>query len=198
MIQTMLLGPRGRFAASALIVLVVAAGCGASSSRPRSNGARSEAKSAATGDIPDNLMFVALRNGAAGYTIRYPEGWAQRGGGRDVTLEDKDNKVHVVVSAGSLPTDAQVISELGALARQDPTLKASAPKRVTISGSPAIKVFYSRQSAPNPVTGKRVLLVVDRYELARGGQRATVDLATAKGVDNVDAYRMMIQSFRWR
>ena len=36
------------------------------------------------------------------------------------------------------------------------------------------------------------------YELARGGRRATVDLGTARGVDNVDAYRMIINSFRWR
>jgi hypothetical protein len=61
-----------------------------------------------------------------------------------------------------------------------------------------VKVSYTTQSAPNPVTGKRVTLMVDRYELAKGGKRATVDLATPTGVDNVDAYRMMIQSFRWK
>jgi hypothetical protein len=189
--------------AGALIVVLVAAGCGSTKSKSSGTStgggpAPSEAKSAATGDIPDNQVFVTLRNSAVGYTIRYPEGWAQSGGGRDVTLENKDNRVHVVVRAGGLPTDAQAAAELGTLARQDPTLKASAPKRVNISGAPALKIFYSRESAPNTVTGKRVLLVVDRYELARGGKRATVDLATAKGVDNVDAYRMMIESFRWR
>jgi hypothetical protein len=48
------------------------------------------------------------------------------------------------------------------------------------------------------VTGKSVKLIVDRYELGRGGTRATVDLGTPVGVDNVDAYRLMIQSFRLR
>jgi hypothetical protein len=48
------------------------------------------------------------------------------------------------------------------------------------------------------VTGKRVTLLVDRYELAKNGKRATVELGTPRGVDNVDAYRMMIESFRWR
>jgi hypothetical protein len=43
-----------------------------------------------------------------------------------------------------------------------------------------------------------VTLVVDRYYLAHGGKRAVVDLGAPKGVDNVDAYRMMIESFRWR
>jgi hypothetical protein len=53
------------------------------------------------------------------------------------------------------------------------------------------------KSAPDPVTGKRVTLVVNRYVVARGSRVATVDLGTPRGVDNVDAYRMMIQSFRW-
>jgi hypothetical protein len=30
------------------------------------------------------------------------------------------------------------------------------------------------------------------------GRVAVVDLGTPRGVDNVDAYRLMIQSFSWR
>jgi hypothetical protein len=67
-----------------------------------------------------------------------------------------------------------------------------------ISGAPAIHVVYSTESAPNPVTNKRVVLNVDRYYLSRSGKVAVVDLGTPVGVDNVDAYRLMIQSFRWR
>jgi len=48
------------------------------------------------------------------------------------------------------------------------------------------------------VTGKRVTLVVDRYYFAHAGKEAIVDLGTPVGVDNVDAYRLMIESFRWR
>ena len=48
------------------------------------------------------------------------------------------------------------------------------------------------------MTGKRVTLVVDRYYLSHSGKEAIVDLATPQGVDNVDAYRLMIESFRWR
>jgi len=57
---------------------------------------------------------------------------------------------------------------------------------------------YSTQSAPNPVTGKRVTLTVDRYYFSRAGNVATIDLGTPVGVDNVDAYRLMSESFRWR
>jgi hypothetical protein len=74
----------------------------------------------------------------------------------------------------------------------------SAPQPVGFSGSRGFKAVYSTVSAPSAVTGKRVALVVDRYYLWRGGRLAVVDLGTPVGVDNVDAYRLMIESFRWR
>jgi hypothetical protein len=69
---------------------------------------------------------------------------------------------------------------------------------VRVSNRPAIKVVYTTESAPNPVTNKRVQLTVDRYYLAQGGKRAIVDLGSPVGVDNVDGYRLMVQSFRWK
>ena len=33
---------------------------------------------------------------------------------------------------------------------------------------------------------------------AQGGKRAIVDLGSPVGVDNVDGYRLMVQSFRWK
>ena len=79
-----------------------------------------------------------------------------------------------------------------------PSLRFQAPQRIRISGRPAIKVVYTTASAPNPVTNKRVQLSVDRYYLAQGGRRAIVDLGSPVGVDNVDGYRLMVQSFRWK
>jgi hypothetical protein len=77
--------------------------------------------------------------------------------------------------------------------------KPSVPsaQQVTISGRRALKSVYRTQSAPNTVTGKRVTLTVDRYYLWHNGKRSVVDLGTPVGVDNVDAYRLMIESFRW-
>jgi hypothetical protein len=138
-----------------------------------------EAQAAATGDIPDNQVFLTFRNGAAGYSIKYPEGWAQQGGGTHVTFHAQNNIVRVVVSTGAKPS-------------------VSGAQHMTISGAPALKSVYRTRSAPNAVTGKRVTLVVDRYYLWRNGKRAVVDLGTPVGVDNVDAYRLMIESFRWR
>jgi photosystem II reaction center protein PsbP len=181
---------------------LAAAGCGGSSSSSSSSAGRSalaaDARSAATGDIPDNQNFLTFANAKGGYSIRYPEGWAQSGGGKDVRFRDKNNLVHIVVAPGGAPTVAAVRSELATLKRSSPTLQAQAPQQVTIKGKPMVKVVYTTRSAPNPVTGKRVTLVVDRYELAKNGRRATVELGTPQGVDNVDGYRMMIESFTWR
>jgi len=195
--------------AAALLV----AGCGSSkSSAPSATGAgttaasttttnsalsalQAEATSAATGDIPDNQVFLGFRDAAAGYSMKYPEGWAQQGKAGRVTFRDKNNIVRVVVAAGAAPTAASVRADLGRLGSAH---VQSGPQRLTISGAPAFKVVYTTQSAPNAVTGKRVTLLVDRYYLSHAGKEAIVDLGTPVGVDNVDAYRLMIESFRWR
>jgi hypothetical protein len=156
-----------------------------------------EAQLAATGDIPDNQVFLTFTNPAAGYSTSYPEGWTRKGHGPSVAFSDKNNIVRIVVDKGPAPTMANVQSELTALQHKNSTLKFTPPHVVTLKSGPAIKATYTTESAPNPVTGKRVLLIVDRNELAHAGKRATVDLGTAKGVDNADAYRMMSESFRW-
>jgi hypothetical protein len=160
--------------------------------------APSEAQSAATGDIPDNQVFLSFGDHSIGYSIRYPEGWTRRGSGVNVTFQDKANVIHVVVAKGAPPAPASVMAALARLRQSDPTIKVGQPQRLTISGAPAIKVTYTRLSAPDPVTGKRLPLTIDRYVYAHGGKVATLDLGTPLGVDNVDAYRMISRSFRWR
>ena len=192
-----------------LPAVLAAAGCGgagtkapSSSSPPKPNATtpastspgalQAEAASAATGDIPDNQIYLAYRS-RGGWSIKYPEGWARSGGSNATLFRDKSNVVRIVIRPGTAPTTAQV--------RSDSSLRqahiSSAPAEMSIRGTRAIKVVYTTRSAPNPVTGKRVTLTVDRYYLARGGKVATIDLGTPVGVDNVDAYRLMIESFRW-
>ena len=213
----------GAAVASALLAALVMAGCGSgghkaaasstgatttqtsktatqatTTTAPASTGPgalQAEANSAAAGDIPDNQVFLAFANHAAGYSMKYPEGWAQHGSAGQVTFRDKNNIVRIVIGRGAVPTRASVRADIAHLASAK---VESPPQAVTISGRPAFKVVYSTESAPNAVTGKRVKLVVDRYYLWNGGRRAVVDLGTPVGVDNVDAYRLMIESFRWR
>ncbi|MDQ6807731.1 MAG: hypothetical protein M3065_22900 [Actinomycetota bacterium] len=157
-----------------------------------------EATSAATGDIPDNQAFLTYHNPVEHYSMSYPEGWALKGSGRDVSFVDKNNVVHVVIASAPAPTTAAVTAELSRLKQANPVLTFSPAATIALKSGSAVKAKYTTQTPPNPVTGKRVVLIVDRYELSRAGKRATVDLGTPKGVDNVDAYRKLINSFRWQ
>jgi hypothetical protein len=164
------------------------------SSPPAPGGLQAEAGSAATGDIPDNQVFLVFRNGAGRYSMKYPEGWAQQGSASAVTFRDKNNIVRIVITNG--PVSVAYVRR-GLKALTSVTLTGQ-PQLLTISGEPAVKAVYRTRSAPNAVTGKRVTLTVDRYYLSHAGKEAIVDLGTPVGVDNVDAYRLMIDSFRWR
>jgi hypothetical protein len=145
-------------AAAALVI----AGCGGGGGGSKST-AQSEKQAAATGDIPDNQVFLTYRG--AGYSVKYPEGWTRTGSSSGVTFRDKGNSVHLALSRGSAAPGRRRILERG---------------------------------APDPVTGKRPVLIVDRYTYSNGGRVASLDLATPKGVDNVDAYRLISRSFKWR
>ena len=157
----------------------------------------SEAASTATGDIPDNQQFLTFRNRSGGYSISYPEGWARAGSGDAVTFQDKSNTITIKVTQGGKPTTASVASELKQEATSDPCLSAGSPQATTAGPNQVIKVTYTTQGQKSPVTGQRPKITVDRYVYSQGGRVATVDLATPVGVDNVDAYRMISESFRW-
>jgi hypothetical protein len=169
---------------AAVVAALIAAGCGStnSSGNPNTGGPAAgvstssggsggagalsaEANSAATGDIPDNQVFLVFANHAAGYSLRYPEGWTQSGSGQSVTFSDKNNRVRVVVAKGPSPTPAAVTSQLKALQSSTPSLTFRPPHTIQLPAGPAVLTTYTTLSAPNSVTGKRVLLIVDRYEV---------------------------------
>jgi hypothetical protein len=88
---------------------------------------------------------------------------------------------------------------LARLRATQPSLKVTGPLRaLALPHGRALQLSYAVTGPADPVTGKRPLLLVDRYVYAHGGRVATLDLATPKGVDNVDAYRMISRSFAWR
>jgi len=195
---------RQRLAVLAVVTLafvsLAAAGCGSSSSSTasNSNAASAEAQSAAQGDIPDNQVFLRYQNAQAGYSIKYPEGWARKGSGNVVTFSDKGNSVKIAVAMGAAPSVASVSAELNKEAAKDPTLKPGTPQQMKVGSNQAVHVVYHVQGPPDPVTGKKATLMVDRYVLANKGKVATVDQSSPVGVDNVDAYRLIIESFQWR
>ena len=218
-------GLRALFAISAIAAAIPLAGCGggggssssttASQTQPTTAGATttaatgkascgssvtpssSEAASTAQGDIPDNQQFLTFQNRASGYSIQYPEGWARSGSSSNVNFQDKSNTITILVAPGTTPTMASVSSQLKQQAAADPCISAGKPQSVTVGPNQAIKVTYTTRGAKSPVTGQRNKVSVDRYVFFKGGKVATVDLSNPVGVDNVDAYRMISESFRW-
>jgi hypothetical protein len=152
---------------------------------------QAEVAATGAGDIPDNQVFVVYSGKS--FTMKFPEGWTQSGSGDNVTFRDKNNIVRVVIVTGGAPTVTSVQTELTKL--QGATVTGT-PTTLKLDGVTAVKATYKTTSAPNAVTGKRLTLTVDRYELAKNGKRVIVDLGSPVGVDNVDAYRLMIQSLR--
>ncbi len=206
-------------------VVALAVGCGSSSpagtsspstptgatgTQASSTGAGAlvaEAQATAAGDIPDNQVFLIHRGSTPPYSIKYPEGWAVATRGSTTVIRDKNNLIRIVASAGSTPTAATVAADLARLRAQTPSLRTGTPSTTptcAIRGqtravpAASVRVDYSTLSPPDPVTGKRVKLLVNRYYLHHAGHVVTVDLGTPQGVDNVDAYCLMIASFRWR
>jgi PsbP len=157
----------------------------------------SEAASTAAGDIPDNQQFLTFKSQTGGYSIKYPEGWARSGSGTNVTFQDKSNTVTITVTPGPAPTPSSVGKQLKQQAASDPCLSSGTPQTATVGPNQAVKVTYTTQGAKSPVTGQRNKVTVDRYVFSKGGRVATVDLSNPVGVDNVDAYRMISESFRW-
>jgi len=192
--------------------LTAAAGCGGASPRVATSAAppataaapatassspsplQAEATAIAGGDIPDNQVFLRFTSAASHYSLKYPEGWAERASGSTTTFRDKNNVIRIVVVSGAPVTLAQASRDVSGI---NGAQIAAPPQRLVLGGKAAVKVVYTTESAPNPVTGKRLTLTVDRYYLWHAGRRAVVDLGTPVGVDNVDAYRLMIESFRW-
>lgn len=209
------------FAAATFVAAAVLTGCGsggssstsvssatstsstvASAAKPASCGSSvssgsSEVASTAAGDIPDNQNFLTYRNRPAGYSISYPEGWARSGSGDQVGFRDKSNTIAIQVTQGPVATPASVERQLKQQAVSDPCLSPGSAQSVTVGPNQAVKVTYTTQGAKSPVTGQRPKITVDRYIYSKGGKVATVDLANPVGVDNVDAFRMISESFRW-
>jgi hypothetical protein len=193
--------------------LLLASGCGSSSKTPTTSSSSAsaasttapegaaalaaDAKSAATGDIPDTQNFLTLTAPRPRVSMLYPEGWTVQEAASGVSIADKNNLVRIALSRGPTPTTASVQAQLAALKSSTPTLTAGTPRTVSLKSGPTVKATYTTQSAPNPVTGKQVTLTVERYELAHAGRVAVIDLGTPVGVDNVDAYKRMIESFKW-
>jgi len=150
-----------------------------------------------SGDVPDNAVFLTYRDTSNGFTIQYVEGWQVAQDPSGVTVRDKDSSEVVQVGPAQSDVAAYVSgTDLPAL-RQQVGFKLVKQDSVKIGAHSIVHLLYDLPSPPDPVTGKQVPSTVDRYYIPGPTALATVSLSTPKGVDNVDAFRQMVESFKW-
>jgi len=152
------------------------------------------------GDIPDNQVFVPYRPPGARFTFKVPEGWARVQRGGTVTFTDKLNTIRMETRpAPTAPTVASARqAELPAIRSAGRRYEPGEVTRVRRPAGGVVLVTYKADAPADPVTGKVVHDAVERYEYWRGGTEAILTLAGPVGADNVDPWRIVTDSFRWR
>ncbi|RDH78579.1 hypothetical protein DVS77_10830 [Mycolicibacterium moriokaense] len=179
-----------------------ACGSHATTSTPgaQSNGtatATTPAENNPIGDIPDTQVYVPFVAPDGSFSLSVPEGWARTVDGTAVTFTDKLNSVRIDQRpAVTAPTpDSVRRDELSSVKTTDGKV---AVQVVTRNAGDAVLATYRAAAPPNPVTGKAEIDDVERYSFWRPGQEAILTLSGPVGADNVDPWRTITDSFRWR
>ena len=150
------------------------------------------------GDIPDNQVFIPFQSANGPYSVKVPEGWARTEAAGIVTFTDKYNSIELQSStSAAAPTVDSVKSTGLADVSSDPTFALSDVQPVTRKSGTGVLATYEIGSPPNPVTGKKALLAVERYVFFHNGIVVTITLSGAKGADNVDPWRIVSDSLTW-
>ncbi|HEY3336311.1 MAG TPA: hypothetical protein VGK16_13850 [Candidatus Limnocylindrales bacterium] len=150
-----------------------------------------------SGDVPDNAVFLTYKGSNPGFSIQYVEGWQVTPRADGVVIKDKDSSETVAIVAAPADVAAYIAStDLPALKAQA-GFKLVKQDTVKVGSSRYVHLVFHQQSPPDSVTGKQVPQTVDRYYVPGPNGLAVVSLATPDGVDNVDAFRQMIESFKW-
>ena len=129
----------------------------------------------------------------------YPEGWTVREAPSGVSIADKNNLVRIaVVERRRRRRRRASQAQLAALKRSTPGLtvgrRADGPAEERPCGEGDLHDAERAQPGDGQAGHADGRPLRARARRARGD----VDLGTPVGVDNVDAYKRMIESFKWR
>ena len=152
------------------------------------------------GDIPDNQVFVPYSPPGGRFTVKVPEGWGRTARAGTVSFTDKLNTISMETRpAPAAPTVASARqAELPAIRSASRRYEPGSVTQVRRAGGGVVLVTYKADAPADPVTGKVVHDAVERYEFWRGGTEAILTLAGPVAADNVDPWRIVSDSFRWR
>ena len=194
-----ILSQSGAVAALTGFALVVSL-TGCSSGTTTNPAANSSAEANPSGDIPDNQAYVPYNSADGRYTISVPEGWAQSTGGAATTFSDKLNSARFEAKpAPTAPTVATVTTVVvPALRSAHPGFALTDIAPFTRAAGSGILIRYQQDSPTNTVTSASHRQAVEDYLFWKTGTEVDVSLASPKGADNVDPWKKITDSFRWR
>jgi hypothetical protein len=158
------------------------------------------AESNPPGDIPDTTVYVPYRSPAGHVALKVPEGWSRKSTPASSTFTSNLNSITMawMRMAGAPTVGSARATTVRALQATTLAFRLQAVRAVSLPGGPAVEVIYQVNSPPNPVTGRQYRLVIERFEFYRKGRGAVLSLSSAVGSDNVDPWRIVSESFRWR
>jgi hypothetical protein len=138
------------------------------------------------GDIPDNQVYVAYTVPGKAVSVKVPEGWARSNAGGAIVFTDKLNTVRIETrtATGGTPSTKG--------------LHASSVRKVARARGTAIRIKYTAGGPANPVTGKRVKDAFERYVYVHGSKELVLTLSGPVRADNVDPWRLISNSVRWK
>ncbi|WP_020576275.1 hypothetical protein [Actinopolymorpha alba] len=151
------------------------------------------------GDIPDDTVFVPFKAGSARWQVSVPQGWARTKVGAAVVFTDKLNSVRVEekrVATAPTVKSAQA-TDIPAIQASESTVKIQTVGVTRRNAGQAVRITYTANSDPDPVTGKVVKDAVERYAFFHRGTEVILTLSGPDGADNVDPWRTVSDSLRW-
>lgn len=151
------------------------------------------------GDIPDNQQFITFE-AAQGVALKMPEGWARTDTKGGAIFADKYGRIELDVrpSTSPLTIDALRAQQVADLERNGRAVKVLKIEHVKLPAGSAVKVVYTSNSDPNPVTNKQIRLESERFYLLHNGKLAELTFSAPAGADNADQWALMSKSFRWK
>jgi hypothetical protein len=117
-----------------------------------------------------------------------------------VTFTDKLNSIRMETLKASGPLSAAQArsSELPKLAKAVKGFSGAKVSTVSRTAGQATRITYLADSAADPVTGKVRRNAVERYVFFHGGRDVVLTLSGPAGADNVDPWKLVTDSLRWK
>jgi hypothetical protein len=151
------------------------------------------------GDIPDSQVFIRF-DSPDGFSFKVPEGWARSDAVHQSTFNDKYNRIAISSSDWTKPLNMALAKETlaPAIERAGRAVKIMKIVAVKLKSGDSIRVIYESNSEPNAVTNKQVREENETFYYAGNGKLVRLDLSAPKGADNVDQWKLISSSFRWK